>query len=109
MRPHHRTLNRHQVHRSATSHLQQHVPLRDSKRKVTAPTLWAVLLVAAADVTSIHAACARLDGLASEGTIRKALYAALPEFAALQRQLNGALAGRLPRACGGGRNAWRST
>ncbi len=98
MRPHHRTLNRHQVHRSATRHLQTHIPLCDYKRKVTAPTLWAVLLVAAADVTSIHAACERLDGLASEETIRKALYTSLPEFAELQRQLNRALAGRLPRA-----------
>jgi hypothetical protein len=98
MRPHHRTLNRHQVHRSATRHLQQHVPLGDYKRKVTAPTLWAVLLVAAVDVTSIHAACGRLDGLPAEETIRKALYASLPEFAELQRQLNRALAGRLPRA-----------
>ena len=98
MRPHHRTLRRHQVHRSATRHLQQRVPLRDSKRKVTAPTLWAVLLIAAADVTSLHAACARLDGLPSEEALRQALYASLPEFAALQRQLNAALAGRLPRA-----------
>jgi hypothetical protein len=98
MRPHHRTLNRHQVHRSATRHLQQHVPLCDYKRKVSAETLWAVLLIAAAGVTSIHAACGRLDGLPSEETIRKALYASLPEFAELQRQLTRALAGRLPRA-----------
>ncbi|MBX6312701.1 MAG: peptide synthetase [Isosphaeraceae bacterium] len=98
MRPHYRILNRRQVHRSATDHLQQHVPLRDYKRKVSAPTLWAILIIAAADVTSIHAACTRLDGLASEETIRKALYASLPEFAELQRQLNAALAGRLPRA-----------
>jgi Transposase DDE domain len=98
MRPPHRTLRRHQVHRAATRHLQHHLPLRDYKRKVSAPTLWAVLLVAASDVTSIHAACARLDGLASEETIRQALYASLPEFAALQRQLDRALAGRLPRA-----------
>jgi Transposase DDE domain len=98
MRPHHRTLNRQQVHRSATRYLQRHVPLRDYKRKVTAPTLWAVLLIAAADVTSLHAACGRLDGLASEETTRKALYACLPDFAELQRQLNRALAGRLPRA-----------
>ena len=98
MRPHHRTLNRHQVHRAATNYLQAHVPLRDFQRKVTAPTLWAVLLVAAAEVTSIHAACSRLDGLASEETIRQALYASLPEYAELQLQLNAALAGRLPRA-----------
>jgi Transposase DDE domain len=98
MRPPHRILNRRQVHRAATAHLQRHVPLSDYKRKVPARALWAVLLVAAADVTSIHAACARLDGLASEETIRKALYASLPGFAALQRRLNGALAGRLPKA-----------
>jgi hypothetical protein len=98
MRPPYRTLNRQRVHRSATSHLQQHVPLHDYKQKVTVPTLWAVLLVAAAEMTSIHAACGRLDGLASEATIRQALYASLPEFAELQRQLNRALAGRLPRA-----------
>ena len=98
MRPHHRTLSRHQVHRSATRHLQHHVPLRDYKRKATAPTLWAVLLVAAAEAASIHAACAHLDGLPAEETIRQALYASLPEFAALQRRLNRALAGRLPKA-----------
>jgi hypothetical protein len=98
MRPPHHTLNRRQVHRSATTHLQGHVPLRDYKRKVTAPTLWAVLLTTAAATSSIHAACQRLAGLPAEETIRKALYASLPEFAELQRQLNRALAGRLPKA-----------
>jgi hypothetical protein len=98
MRPPHRTLSRRQVHRAAAAHLQRHIPLRDYKRRVSAQTLWAVLLVAAADITSIHAACARLDGLASEETIRKPLYASLPELAALQRRLNDALAGRLPEA-----------
>jgi putative transposase len=98
MRPHHHTLSRKQVHRSATSHLQNYVPMRDYKRKVTAQTLWAVLLVAATGVTSIHACRGRLDEIASEETIRKALIASLPEFAELQRQLNRALAGRLPRA-----------
>lgn len=98
MRPHDLTLNRTQVHRSATKHLQNYVPMRDYKRKVTAQTLWAVLLVAATGVTSIHACCGRLEDLASEETIRKALIASLPEFAELQRQLNRALAGRLPRA-----------
>jgi hypothetical protein len=98
MRPHHRTLSRQHVHRSATKLLQEHVPLRDYKRKVTASSLWSVLIVVAGAVTSLHAACNRLDRLACEDTIRKALYATLPEFAELQRQLNRALAGRLPRA-----------
>jgi hypothetical protein len=98
MRPHHHTLNRRHVHHSATRHLQEHVPLRHYKRKVTAQTLWSVLLVAAAGVTSIHAICGRLERLPAEETIRKALYASMPEFAELQRQLNRALAGRLPKA-----------
>ena len=96
--PHHRTLNRQQVHRSATKHLQEHVPLRDYKALRSPPvTLWAVIAFAAAELTSIHASCQRLEDIASEETIRKALYASLPEFAELQRQL---LCGheRLPRA-----------
>jgi hypothetical protein len=98
MRPHDFTLNRTQVHRSVTRYLQNYVPIRDYKRKVTARTLWAILLVAATGVTSIHASCQRLDDIASEETIRKAIIASMPEFAELQRQLNRALAGRLPRA-----------
>jgi hypothetical protein len=98
MRPHYHTLNRRQVHRSATQYLQRHIPLHDYKRKVTASTLWAVLLTAAAAVISIHAACRRLDRIPSQETIRQALYAGMPEFAELQRQFNRALAGRLPRA-----------
>ncbi len=47
MRPHDHTINRHQVHRSATTFLQEHVPLSDYKRKVTVLMLWAVLLTAA--------------------------------------------------------------
>jgi len=97
MRQHHHTLNRKQVHRSATRHLQNYVPMRDYKRKVSAQTLWAVLLVAATGVTSIHAACRRLEDIASEETIRKALIASIPELVELQLQLNRALAGRLPR------------
>jgi hypothetical protein len=98
MRQHDHTLNRHQVHRSATTYLQGHLPLRDYKRKVTTSTLWSVLLTAAAAAVSIHATCGRLRDLPAEETVRKALIASLPEFAVLQRQLNRALAGRLPRA-----------
>jgi putative transposase len=98
MRPHHRTLNRQQVHRSASRYLQNHLPLRDYKRSVTARMLWAVLLVTAAEVGSLHATCQWLDGLPAEETLRKAVYASIPDYAELQRQLNGALAGRLPRS-----------
>jgi len=98
MRPHQHTLHRRHVHHSATTYLQEHIPLCDSKRKVTVRTLWAVLLFAAAGMTSIHAACRRLDGAPGDETFRQALYACMPEFAELQRRLNRALAGRLPKA-----------
>ena len=98
MRPDHHTLNRHQVHKSATEFLQGHVPLRGTARKVTTQILWSVLLVAAAQVSSIHDVCRRLRGVPCDETIRQALYACMPDFAELQRQLNRALAGRLPKA-----------
>jgi putative transposase len=98
MRPPHRTLHRQQVHRSASRFLQDHLPLHDYKRSVTAEMLWAVLLVTAAEVSSLHAVCQWLDGLPAEETLRQAVYASLPDYAELQRQLNRALAGRLPRS-----------
>jgi hypothetical protein len=98
MRPHHRTLNSHQVHRSASRYLQEHLPLRDFKRSVTIKMLWAVLLVTAAEVGSLHATCQWLGGLPAEETLRQAIYACLPDYAELQRRLNLALAGRLPKA-----------
>ena len=39
MRPHHRTLNRQQVHHSVSRFLQEHLPLRHYKRSVTVTTL----------------------------------------------------------------------
>jgi putative transposase len=60
--------------------------------------LWAVLLVTAAEVSSLHAVCQWLGGLPAEETLRQAVYAGLPDYAELQRCLNEALAGRLPRS-----------
>jgi hypothetical protein len=96
MRPHHHTLDRNQVHRLAAEHLQTHLQFKDYKRKVTANVLWAVLL-AAARVTSLSDACQRLLNSPSDETARKALLATLPDYAALQRQLNAALAGPIPK------------
>src|SRR4051794_17093196 len=56
------------------------------------------LLLAAARLTSLHAVCRQLRGVPSDETVRQALYSRLPDFAALQRQLNDALAGRVPKA-----------
>ena len=71
---------------------------RDYKRKTSAPVLWSLLLAAAARITSLSDACQRLRDAPSDETARKALLATLPDFADLQRQLNAALAGHLPKA-----------
>src|SRR3712207_9528418 len=98
MRPPHRILHRNRVHRLATDHLQAHLQFRDYKRKTPARTLWALLLAAAARITSLSDTCDRLRDSPSDETARKALLATLPDYAALQRQLNAALAGHLPKA-----------
>src|SRR3954464_288798 len=98
MRPNHHTLDRRQVHRAAADHLQAHLKFKDYKRKTSAPVLWSLLLAAAARITSLSDACGRLRDAPSDETTRKALLAILPDYAELQRRLNAALAGHLPRA-----------
>src|SRR4051794_14070754 len=98
MRPNNHTLDRRQVHRAAAQHLQAHLQFRDYKRKTSATVLWSLLLAAAARITSLSDACGRLRDAPSDETARKALLATLPDYAALQRRLNAALAGHLPKA-----------
>lgn len=98
MRPKNHTLDRRQVHRAAAEHLQAHLEFRDYKRKTSAAALWSLLLAAAARITSLSDACQRLRAAPSDETARKALLATLPGYAELQRRLNAALAGHLPKA-----------
>src|SRR5512135_1634342 len=98
MHPPHHILDRKQVHRLAAEHLQAHLQFQDYKRKVTAHVLWSVLLAAAARITSLSDACQRLRNGPSDETARQALLATLPDYAELQRRLNAALAGHLPKA-----------
>src|SRR5512142_3354892 len=97
MRPPHRILDRNRVHRLAAEHLQAHLEFKDYKKKTSANVLWSLLLAAAARITSLSDACQRLDNARSVETARKALLATLPDYGALQRQLNAALAGHLPK------------
>src|SRR3954471_22783387 len=97
MRPPHHILDRRTVHRLAAEHLQAHLKFQDYKRTCSAPVLWALLLAAAARITSLSDTCGRLDRVPSDETARKALWATLPDYAALQQQLNAALAGYLPQ------------
>src|SRR4051794_35619855 len=98
MRPQNHTLDSYQVHRAAADHLQAHLQFQDYKRKTSAPVLWSLLLAAAARITSLSDACGRLDHVPSDETARKALLATLPDYAELQRRLNAALAGHLPKS-----------
>src|SRR4051812_830632 len=98
MRPPHRILDRQKAYRLATEHLQAHLQFKDYKRQTSAQTLWSLLLAAAARITSLSDACQRLHDAPSDETARQALLATLPDYGALQRRLNPALAGRLPKA-----------
>jgi hypothetical protein len=98
MRPPHRILNRNRVHRLAAEHLQAHLKFRDYKKKTSAHVLWALLLAAAARITSLSDTCQRLLNAPSDETARQALLATLPDYGTLQQQLNAALAGHLPKA-----------
>jgi Transposase DDE domain len=78
--------------------LQKHLRLKDHGPKCRASVLWTVLLYAAARITSLAAACAALRDAPSDSAAHDALLAGLPEFAELQRRLNRALQGDLPKA-----------
>jgi hypothetical protein len=98
MRPRNSTLTAHQVQRYAATVLQDHLKLGDHGPKCRAGLLMTLLLYAAARVTSLSDACKSLRRAPSDEAARLALIATLPDFAALQRRLNAALAGHLPRA-----------
>src|SRR6187397_2115462 len=98
MRPPHHILDGRQVQRLAAEHLQAHLKFEDYRRKASAQVLWAMLLAAAARITSLSDACQRLRDAPSDETARKALLATLPDYVTVQRQLNAALAGHLPEA-----------
>jgi len=67
--------------------------------KCSTPVLLKILLMAAARVVSVFAACRSLDDAPSDQTIRNALSAALPgDIRELERRLNLGLVTRVPRA-----------
>ena len=61
-------------------------------------TLYRVLLIAAARVVSVFAACRDLADAPSDQTIRNALAANLTDIGELERRLNRALVVELPKA-----------
>jgi hypothetical protein len=91
------TLTRAAVHQHTQQRLLEHLCLNDYSTRCTRPVLCSILLFAAAALISLSAACRRLRAVPSPETVRKALLATLPEMAELQRRINRALAGDLPR------------
>ena len=97
MRQGHYTLTPAHVRAHAQTLLQKHLRLADHGPKCTAGLLWAVLLYAASRITSLASACACLKRAPSDSAVHDALLATLPELAELQRRVNRALQGDLPR------------
>jgi len=92
------TITARAIHDHAARLCQRHLRLQDHGPKCKALTLLALLFYAAARLTSLAAACASLSGAPSDTATRTALLATLPEINELQRRLNRALQGDLPRS-----------
>src|SRR5437773_12156561 len=86
------------VQRHAADLLQQHLKLKDHGPKCRAGILLTILFYAAARITSLAAACAALRQAPTDQAVRDALAATLPDIHELQRRINRALAGDLPKA-----------
>jgi hypothetical protein len=98
MRTHYSTITPRTVQARTEFVLQRHLRLQDHGPKCRASVLWTILLYAAARITSLAAACAALRDAPSDSAAHDALLAGLPAFAELQRRLNRALQGDLPKA-----------
>ena len=92
------TLTSAQVHVHAEALCQRHIRLQPGhRRRCTPRLLWSVLLYAAARITSMAAACASLRDAPSDSACHDALLSTLPDTHELQRRINRALQGDLPR------------
>jgi putative transposase len=98
MRQRQYTLTRDHVHAHAGELLTRHLRLRDYGRVCPVPVLLAVLFAACARLSSLYETCRRLLKAPGDETVRRALFATLPDFAELQRRLNRALQADLPKA-----------
>jgi hypothetical protein len=98
MRSRQYTITRRTIHVRAEYVCQKHLRLHDHGRKCTASVLWALLFWAAARISSLAAACHALRDAPSDTAAHDALLATLPDINELQRRLNRALQGDLPKA-----------
>ncbi len=98
MRQSHYTITPAAVRAHAQCLCQKHLRLQSHGPKCTAGMLWAVLFYAASRISSIAAACTALLKAPSDTAVHDALLATLPALAELQRRVNRALQGDLPKA-----------
>ena len=92
------TITARAIHQHSAHLCQKHLRLKDHGPKCTAVTLLTLLFYAAARITSLAAACGSLSRAPSDTAARTALLATLPQISELQRRLNRALQGDLPKA-----------
>jgi putative transposase len=98
MRQRHYTVTPAAVRAHAHVLCQQHLRLQDHGPKCTAGLLWTVLFYAACRISSLAATCKALRDAPSDTAVHDALLATLPETHELQRRVNRALQGDLPKA-----------
>jgi hypothetical protein len=97
MRQHQYTITPRDLHHHAAQLCQRQLRFRDHGPICTALNLLTVLFYAAARLISRAAACASLRDAPSDSAMHAALMATLPEIHELQRRLNRALQGDLPK------------
>jgi Transposase DDE domain len=96
MRPVQYTVTPQDVEECATTILQEALELPDRGRKCPASVIWHILLYAAARITSLFDACARLRDAPGDDAVRKALIGGLPPIDELEKRLNKGLLDCLP-------------
>jgi putative transposase len=94
------------VEECASTILQDAIALPE-RRKCRASMVWHVLFYAAARITSLFDACARLQRAPSDDAVRQALVAGLPPIDELEERLNAALLDCLPRRMLKKQRHWR--
>ena len=92
------TITPRDMHHHVAQLCQRQLGLQDHGPKCTALNLLTVLFYAAARLISRAAACASLRDAPCDSAVHAALMATLPEIHELQRRLNRALQGDLPKA-----------
>ncbi len=91
------TITARAIHDHAAQLCQKQLRLQDHGPKCRALTLLMLLFYAASHLTSLAATCGSLSQAPSDTAVRTALLATLPAINELQRRLNRALQGDLPR------------